>query len=118
MFRVIMSSLLIFICLAAMAGEARTSFGSTDELNHHTQDISSVSSDSSALSIAATHTHAPGGNCENPNHKHSCHLGHCGFVIFSQPGVPAPIATLESRLPASISLTGIVLSGPRRPPRA
>jgi hypothetical protein len=125
MFNRLWAFLLILICGFNAIGLRGSAYLSEREhesisLVSHTDSILvAPSSDTDGIASAA---HFPGdgheGDCGTQQKAHTCHLGHCTFLMTSVSGLVAPDLVLAVRNHSNFSFLSADLSGPNKPPRA
>ncbi len=126
MFDRLWALLLILICGFNAVGVSGSAYLSEKE---HESVSTNVQSDAVLAGLSATSqtigsaTHFPDdghdGDCGTQNPScHTCHLGHCNFVINSAFGLVTPVLVRAIQKHFAFSYISIYLSGPRKPPRA
>lgn len=125
MFNRLWAFILILICgfnAVGVSGSAYLSekdHGSVSVVSHsETLQVASAT-DSDGISSAA---HFPGdghkGDCDTQQKGHTCHLGHCTFLMAVVTGLVAPDRMVGLQSHADFSFLSADLSGPNKPPRA
>jgi hypothetical protein len=125
MFNRLWALLLILICGFNALGVSGSAY-----LSEREHESVSVVSHSDSIQAAppsdtggiASASHFPGdghqGDCGAQQNAHTCHLGHCTFLMNSVSSLATTDLVLAVRNHSNFSLLSADLSGPNKPPRA
>lgn len=126
------SNLLILICgmnAVCVNGFAQSSENCPEAVSFVSPGVSAPSIDSTVSSSDSDHASLNAQNAEHQDSQgddcsshqgncHTCHLGHCSFLVPSVSGLIAPVLVRTVQTYSSFSCLSVDLSGLKRPPRA
>jgi hypothetical protein len=126
MFNRLWALLLILICGFNALGVSGSAYLSEKEhesvsMISHSDAVLADLSDTAQTIASATHFPDDGhdGDCGTQHQNcHTCHLGHCNFLMNSASGLVTPDLVRAIQNHSAFSYLSIDLSGPRKPPRA